>query len=75
LCKKSGFYSFQFRQSYKSPLLVEYDDETGMIRPQQTVDDEVSSGILVLFDSVLASKLQHRHEHLFYQVSVFEIND
>jgi hypothetical protein len=54
----------QFRDSQKAPEMVEYDQD-GMIHPQQAVDDEIERGILELFNAVLASKLQHKHEHLF----------
>lgn len=39
-----------------------------MVFPQQTVDDEIGRGLLELFDALLAAKLQHRHEHLFFKV-------
>lgn len=51
--------------------MIEYDNESGMIRPQQTVDNELANGIKELFDATLASKLQHRHEHLFLQDYMF----
>jgi hypothetical protein len=58
--------NFQFKESYKAPSLVTYN-QIGMLIPQQTVDDGIGKGILELFDATLSSKLQHKHEHLFYR--------